>query len=103
MFYQNVGGMRTKTNSFNLFMSSRDYDIIVIVETWLYDKISSMEYFDNYYDVYRHDRCCTNSHKERGGGVLIAVRANFKSEYISLKNTNIIEQLCIKILFTNHY
>lgn len=103
VYYQNVSGMRTKARDFVLFMSAREYDIIIITETWLNDKINSEEYFDNYYTVYRHDRCCTISEKNKGGGILVAVRADFKSEFVSLSFTNIVEQLCVKLTFANNY
>lgn len=95
--------MRTKARDFVLFMSARVYDIIVITETWLHDKIDSAEYFDKFYNVYRHDRCHTSSVKQKGGGVLIAVRADYKSELISLQHTDLIEQICIKLSFANNY
>lgn len=73
-FYQNVSGMRSKTNDFKLFMSSREYDLIVITDTWLHTRC-------NNFKVYSHVRCLTPT---SSSGVLIAVIADFKSEYFSL-------------------
>lgn len=101
LFYQNVGGMRTKSTDFVLFMSSREYDIVVITETWLHYEISSAEYFDSYYTVYRRDRYSDPSIMNKGGGVLIAVKSDYKSELYTL-HYNLIEQLCIKLTFLNN-
>lgn len=101
LFYQNVGGMRTKSTDFVLFMSSREYDIVVITETWLHYEINSAEYFDSYYTVYRRDRYSDPSIINKGGGVLIAVKANYNSELYNL-HYNFVEQLCIKLTFLNN-
>lgn len=74
-YYQNVRGVRTKTN--DLLVSStvaRQYDIVAFTETWLNDSFSNAEIFDtNLYDVFRCDRNFEATNMERGGGVLIAL------------------------------
>ncbi|XP_055527412.1 uncharacterized protein LOC129720025 [Wyeomyia smithii] len=61
------------TDAINLEVSEGDYDIIVLTETWLDDRILSTQLFGNRYTVFRTDRSDLNSKKTRGGGVLIAV------------------------------
>lgn len=56
-------------------MSQQEYDIVVVTETWLHDQIYNAEIFDNYFAVYRLDRCPVSSGHNKGEGVLIAVNA----------------------------
>lgn len=87
--------MRSKTNKLFTSSSLHEYDIIVIVETWLKSDIISSELFDSSYFVYRKDRSPSLGW-ERGGGVLIAVRTTFNSKLCSLQNdSDDIEQLCV--------
>jgi len=65
-------------------------------ETWLTESISSSEYFNANYNVFRKDRL------DRGGGVLIAVNSRYSSEIVSLDNTDNIEFICVKILIKNN-
>ena len=39
LYYQNVGGLRTKIEDFYVKSSALDFDIIVFCETWLNGKI----------------------------------------------------------------
>lgn len=73
VFYQNVRGLRTKTDIFYRNMVLNSFDIIVLTETWLLDGISSSEIFDDRYIVWRRDRDYGATGQTRGGGVLIAV------------------------------
>lgn len=74
IYYQNVRGLRTKTNSFlrNVYLNS--YDIISLTETWLLNSISDSELFDARYLVWRRDRDYARTGQSLGGGVLLAVR-----------------------------
>lgn len=77
IFYQNVRGLRTKTNTFFRAMMLGEYDIVCLSETWLYDGIFDSELFDSRYTVHRCDR----NYNERGdtwsgGGVLVALKSN---------------------------
>ncbi|XP_037294971.1 uncharacterized protein LOC119189460 [Manduca sexta] len=74
IYYQNVRGLRTKTNNFFRNVCLNSYDVIVITETWLVDSINSCELFDGRYLVWRRDRDYTRTLQKLGGGVLIAVR-----------------------------
>lgn len=102
MYIQNVRGMRTKSNKFYCNSSSSDYNVISLTETWLNKDHSSSEFFDSTFNVFRKDRCETNSIHERGGGVLIAVRSNLICNQIMLSNTNDIECVCVKIMIGNN-
>lgn len=78
MYYQNVNGIRSKTNNFFIAVCELDYDVIMLSETFLNDAIFNSEMFDvNKYDVFRRDRVYSSVH-EKGGGVLIAVRKGNK-------------------------
>lgn len=81
IYYQNVRGLRTKTNDFYVNSCSEMYDVVSLTETWLNESINSMEIFSDLYMVHRKDR--VSSEKKWGGGVLIAVNSlNFLSERI---------------------
>ncbi|XP_055622088.1 uncharacterized protein LOC129765695 [Toxorhynchites rutilus septentrionalis] len=73
IYYQNVRGLRTKIDAFFLSVSEEEFDLIVLTETRLDDRIFSTQLFGPSYAVYRTDRSHLNSHKSRGGGVLIAI------------------------------
>ncbi|CAH2089986.1 unnamed protein product [Euphydryas editha] len=57
-----------------------DYDILILVETWLNDSIFDCEFLDARYNIFRRDRSSTSSslYKKEGGGVCIAVNKNIK-------------------------
>lgn len=74
IFYQNVRGLRTKTDVFQRQLLMNLYDIIVLTETWLTDGICDSEFFDSRYIVWRRDRDYSMTGQSRGGGVLIATR-----------------------------
>lgn len=76
LYYQNVRGLRTKTNTlFQNSTSMQHCDIFALTETWLQNDINNEELFDcNSFDVFRRDRNTVAAHAVRGGGVLLAVR-----------------------------
>lgn len=71
--YQNVRGLRTKTNIFFGNVLNNDFDIVCLSETWLVPGIFSAELFDPRYNVYRSDRDYNTLGMTLGGGTLIAV------------------------------
>jgi hypothetical protein len=79
IYYQNVRGLRTKTNSFFRSVIQSDYDIVCLTETWLLDGIYDGELFDHRYHVYRCDRDYKIRGDKMGGGVLIAVKCEFST------------------------
>ncbi|KAH8344973.1 hypothetical protein KR084_005520, partial [Drosophila pseudotakahashii] len=71
--------MRTKSQSLFLATSNCDFDVIVLVETWLNMDFYDNEFFDpKLYHVFRKDRDCIRTQCARGGGVLVAVRRNLR-------------------------
>ncbi|CAH0727206.1 unnamed protein product, partial [Brenthis ino] len=78
LFYQNVRGIRTKTVEDYQSVLNSNYDILVFTETWLNNNIISDEFMDGRYNVFRRDRETTNSSRQDGGGVLIAVSKRHK-------------------------
>lgn len=75
-FYQNVNRFRTKLNEFYLNVLNSDYDVICLTETNLDSSISSAEFFDSRYTIIRRDRDSLTSHKQSGGGILVAIKKN---------------------------
>lgn len=98
IYYQNVSGMRTKALQFYQCTSLHDFDIIALTETWLTENILSSEYFDNYYHVYRKDRCAIATGLKKGGGVLLAIRSDLCSSMIKMPHDDgLCEQICVCI------
>jgi len=90
VYFQNVRGLRTKLFDLRIAMASvsEDFDIIVLVETWLNDGILNSELGLENFNIYRLDRTPTNSVYSRGGGVLIAVRKNLLSRVLKITAVN---------------
>lgn len=74
VFYQNVRGLRTKTNTFLKNVSSETYDLICVSESWLLPGIFDSELVDSRYSVYRTDRDYVGRNMSLGGGTLVAAR-----------------------------
>lgn len=89
VYYQNVRGLRSKTNQFYLSCLSTQYEIIILSETWLNDSVLSAELFNSTYNVFRCDRSPCNSVKSDGGGVLIAIKNDFVVKRLSPPNRNV--------------
>jgi Reverse transcriptase (RNA-dependent DNA polymerase) len=70
MLYQNVRGLNSKTLECLSSVLAQEHDFIALTETWLNDSVKDAELFDGRYIVFRRDR------GSRGGGVLLAVRAD---------------------------
>lgn len=97
IYYQNCGGMKTKTDELYMNILSNTYDIIVLVETWLVPSIIDAEFIDNRYVVYRRDRDARSSLKSHGGGVLVAVLAEFMSKRCLEWENDDIEEVIVSI------
>lgn len=98
IYYQNVRGLRTKTNDLFVALASCDYDVIVFTETWLKDDILDSELTDCY-KLYRCDRNSATSQFRRGGGVLIGVKTGLMSTSVTFSEDAILEQtaVCIEL------
>lgn len=66
IYYQNVRGLRTKTNIFYINFSTYSYDIVLVTETWLCDSVLDYELCCGSHDVFRRDRGSLGA----GGGVM---------------------------------
>ncbi|XP_055522813.1 uncharacterized protein LOC129716993 [Wyeomyia smithii] len=78
-------------------MSECDYDIIILTETGLDDRINSMQLFGSSYNVFRCDRNSFNSGKRSFGGVLIAVANEHSSSIAETMNGRCLEQVCVRV------
>ena len=99
LYYQNVGGMRGKANHFFTSSAANDFDIIALTKTWSTCYHLTSEFFNSSYDVFRRDRILVPP-MTRGGGLMLAVRSNFQSREISLREQDdCIEQICVAVTF----
>lgn len=98
--YQNVRGLRTKIGDVYLYSASSEHDIILLSESWLTPDIASSEVFCNLFKVYRMDRNSNTSDKQRGGGVLIAVKTEYDSSLVPLEGVNV-EHVFVKVRVGN--
>ncbi|XP_039433577.1 uncharacterized protein LOC120415988 [Culex pipiens pallens] len=96
VYYQNVRGLRTKTNETFLALCRCDYDVIVFTETWLTEAIKDAELTKNY-KLFRCDRNPESSSLLRGGGVLIAAKAKLGCKAVELLNCESLEQTVIRL------
>lgn len=97
IYFQNVRGLRTKTYACFQNIRANNYDVIVLVETWLCDSIFNNEICDDRYDVFRFDRDLIAVGKTTGGGVLIAVRRELNATINDDKTCSPTEMLWVTI------
>ena len=97
IYYQNVRGLRTKIDSFFLAVTDEEYDVIVLTETWLDDRVLSVQLFGNRYHVFRNDRSHLSSRKSRGGGVMVAVSVKLNCHIDPAPIYDTLEQLWVII------
>lgn len=97
LYYQNTRGLRTKLTQLRKSVSTTDYDIIVLSETWLHLGINSNELGMENYVIYRLDRNVNTSVSVRGGGVLIAVKKTLPSHSIKT-DQNTVEHLFVEVM-----
>lgn len=89
IYYQNIRGLRTKTQELFGNVICNDYDVIVLTETWLNGSIHDAEVFDIRYTVHRRDRETSGfSRNKDGGGVLIAVANHLNSQRLTEFESN---------------
>uniref|UniRef100_A0A8D8LYG9 Uncharacterized protein n=1 Tax=Cacopsylla melanoneura TaxID=428564 RepID=A0A8D8LYG9_9HEMI len=78
IFYQNIRGLRSRTNEFYINVLNQEHDILAIVETWLHPGIFDSEIIDSRYQVFRQDSDQSVTGKELGRGLLLAIRADLQ-------------------------
>lgn len=77
ILYQNVRGLRTKSEEFASSILGLDYSLICITETWLSSAHTSAEFAPADFILHRRDRCAENG-LVRGGGAAILIRKGIK-------------------------
>ncbi|XP_055522500.1 uncharacterized protein LOC129716691 [Wyeomyia smithii] len=95
LFYQNVRGLRTKIDEFYLATNDCNFDVIVLTETGLDDRINSQQLFGDSFNVFRCDRSVHNRSKRSFGGVLIVVNKRYPSALFNTSHGNHLEQICV--------
>lgn len=101
IYFHNVGGIKSDISSLRAAIKSSDYDIIVLIETWLNMNIPTGVLFDDHeWVVYRRDRCDGGDNRQ-GGGVLVAVRKIYCSMDVEIGFDDQIEQVWCKICLPN--
>ncbi|KAG5863771.1 hypothetical protein JTB14_035128 [Gonioctena quinquepunctata] len=77
IYYQNCRGLRSKTDEFYHNVSSSDFSVICLTETWLNSSVISAELFNTNYNIFRQDRSESGSPKSDGGGVIMTSKQGF--------------------------
>mgnify|MGYP005985692597 FL=1 len=80
--------MRSKVVDFFNAISSANFDIIAITESWLKNDISDSEIFPHNYVVFRKDRITEGSKVSRGGGVVLAFKDTLSTTNLDLSIFN---------------
>ncbi|CAH2105396.1 unnamed protein product [Euphydryas editha] len=80
LLYQNVRGLRTKTEQFRLNILQNDYEVLLVTETWLKSGFYMRELSDSRYDIFRADRSNKTSNKLDGGGVMICTKSILRAQ-----------------------
>ena len=97
IFYQNVRGLNTKTVDFynNVCLTENEYDMVAVSETWLSNSVYDNELFPENVLVFKNRNRKDSS---QGGGVLVAVKKNYKCTLLNLDYTSPdIDALAVKI------
>lgn len=96
IYFQNMSGMWSKLPQVRAAVTTSNYDVIVLIETWLKPDIKSEEIFDDDWVVFRCDRAETEIEATEGGGVLIAIKKIFGPTLIP-NASNTIEQVWVEL------
>jgi hypothetical protein len=90
IIYLNARSLKTVNSNINKLVDFQNLvylsecDVVSVGETWLNNSVLNSEILDlNNYVIYRRDR-----ENQRGGGVLVAVKKEIQSSYISNSNTH---------------
>ncbi|XP_052561924.1 uncharacterized protein LOC120425620 [Culex pipiens pallens] len=82
IYYQNIRGMRTKTEKLRMALMSSDYDVVVLTETWLHGNrlgvLRELQYLPT--------RNTATSSAACGGGALVAVKSDLEAREVELAN-----------------
>lgn len=98
IYIQNVGGISSQILAIRAAIDSSEYDVIILIETWLKLLILSSELFDpEIWQVFRCDREQCSGDLRDGGGVLVAVKLNLSPEHVSINSVSHIEEEWVRI------
>ena len=93
----NFQSLKNKILAFRHMVSGEQSDIIIGTETWLNKDITNAELDLGEYEIFRKDRV-----NRKGGGVLLAVKKDLKSEEIKVSNRDDTETVYCKIKLNNN-
>jgi len=98
IYYQNVGGMKTKLEEFYVRSCTLDVQILCVTESWLNKSVKDSEIVDvNKYNIFRKDRCPETTGCSQGGGVFIAVEAEFGVKQLLLPERTVFDIVALKV------
>ena len=95
VYYVNGGGVRSKLPAIFAMTAVCDYDVIVVVETWLVPSIYDAELTPHGWLCFRKDRHDEADAVGVGGGVMILVRQDLCPTLISSDST--VEQVWVRL------
>lgn len=98
IYCQNISGGRTKTTLINDFLMTTPFAIICVQETWFNESVTDDELIKNTnFMVFRQDRELTRHHKEGGGGVVIFVKREYKTNRHVFSDIHYLQYVCLEI------
>ena len=77
IYYQNARSIRSHINDIYSCLTSAEFQIVCITESWLDSSISNSEFIPPNHVTFRSDRNFIRSVRQRGGGVVLSVNAQF--------------------------
>jgi len=100
IYFQNISGMQTKMEQVYLATPQCEFNVIVLVQTWLNINFYSNEFFDSKLcHVFRKDRDSTKTHCARGGGVIVALRCDMRCLSVGLLiEVTLLDQVAVSII-----
>lgn len=88
--------MRSKISGFREALTSSDFDVVVVTESWLVSSIGDAELTPDGWLCFRRDRHSQRDVTSFGGGVLIMARAFLSPSQLVIDDGGV-EQLWVKI------
>jgi hypothetical protein len=89
--------MRGKVKNLYVNAKSCNFNILIFTETWLNSSFQNEEILDNNWSIFRNDRDYLSSGLTKGGGVLIAIKNEFRSEFVCASNSPLYESCFTKV------
>lgn len=103
LYYQNVGGIKSKLSDLKCSLFNIDVDIVALTETWLNDSVLSSEFSNQSLSIFRKDRDNKLTGKLDGGGVLLAIKSSYTATECKIFDDDL-EVLCVRLnLFASVY